>query len=210
MARDKRKPFAQPTIDDGLEDLTAVDAGEDFIAGPTGRNDIGNTKRAAAKATGIMGASKKIDPDLKIPAVNANGMKKSAGAPKAVKGLDKGSVKTGSANAHTLMRHTKTNAEIADSVTTTAKRSPAPRSAQTDAATGFNDLDRRATRTGSLRQRVPAPGSQTSVTKRAAVAGDATVMKRQGKPTSSTGGQKPPKRSVRAGSTSAPPLARGR
>jgi hypothetical protein len=194
MARDKRKPVRDAISEDGVEDLTATEASEGFIAGPTGRNDIGNTKRAAAKATGTMGASKKVDPELKIPAVHSDGMKKSAGAPSAVRGLDKGSVKTGGAT-QIATRRTKTNAEIADGATTTAKRSPAPRSAQTPGATGFDDLEKGATRTGSLRQRAPAPGNQSPVSKRAVVAGGMTVTKRQGKSVAATSAQKPLKRS---------------
>jgi hypothetical protein len=210
MARDKHRPIPEPAIDDDLDDATAISAREDFIAGPTSRNEIGDTKRAAAKATGIMGASKKIDPDLKIPAEASEGLKKGAGAPSAVKGFDQGSVRTRGSDAEIQLRRTKSNAEIADGVTTTAKRSPAPRSPQTDVATGRVGPDRSATRTGSPRQRAPAPGNQTSIGKHGTVRGDATVTKRQGKSVASTGGPKPAKGSARAGTTSAPPLARGR
>ena len=55
-----------------MNELAQEETGDDFVAGPTQRNDVGNTKRAAAKATGVMGASKKLDPDLDINHVDDN------------------------------------------------------------------------------------------------------------------------------------------
>jgi hypothetical protein len=69
MARDKRGHPPEPPVDEVLNELAAEDtAGQD--AGPTSRNSVGDTKRAAAKATGIMGATKKLDPDLKMEHIN--------------------------------------------------------------------------------------------------------------------------------------------
>ena len=52
--------------------MTDPGTGESFVAGPTSRNEVGNTKRAAAKATGNMSASKKIDPDLTMEGVEGD------------------------------------------------------------------------------------------------------------------------------------------
>lgn len=197
MARDKRGRNPEPTIDDGLEDLSAAHLPEAAIDDPTGRNEIGNTKRAAAKATGVMGASKKIDPDLKIPARQTGGMKKSRAA---------------DAAEPTNVRRTKSNAEIAEGVTTTAKRSPAPRSAQTDAPTSFYGPPERSqarTRTGSSRQRVPAPGNAVLVPKGQLVRGHPTATQAGGRSQSSTGDSKPPKRSARAGAIGRRPSSKG-
>src|SRR5690606_13277301 len=60
----------EPDVDEVLNELEAQEGGDDFIAGPTQRNAVGDTKRAAAKATGIMGASKKLDPELDIDHVD--------------------------------------------------------------------------------------------------------------------------------------------
>jgi hypothetical protein len=211
MARDKRGQTPEPTIADDLEDLSVVHSPETAIHNPTSRNEIGNTKRAAEKATGVMGASKKVDPDLKIPAPQTDGLKKSRAADRAVRPLDKGHLKR---DLHTAepenVRHTRSNAEIAESVTTTAKRSPAPRSAQTDAPTGFYDPPEKFhARTGSSRQRVPAPGNAVSVTKGRLVRGHATASQAGGRSQSSTGDNKPPKRSARAGVIGHRPLSKG-
>src|SRR4051794_23583308 len=72
MARDKRGQTPEPTVDDGLDDMTDPGNGDNFVAGPTSRNEVGNTKRAAAKATGNMSASKKIDPDLTMEGVDGD------------------------------------------------------------------------------------------------------------------------------------------
>jgi len=204
MARDKRGQVPEPSVDDALDDMSDAVAGNASIAGPTSRNDIGNTKRAAAKATGTMGASKKIDPDLKIPSVDtvSDGLKKSAGARRARRALDQGSDRADGAAPETV-RKTISNAEIAEGVTTTARRSPAPRSAQTDAGFAANPAANPVKRTGGARQRVPAPGNATSTTKRAHITGDPQATSTGRPSTASTGGTKPPKRSARAGHTTA-------
>ena len=39
MARDKRGQTPEPTVDDGLDDMTDPGTGESFVAGPTSRNE---------------------------------------------------------------------------------------------------------------------------------------------------------------------------
>ena len=75
MAQDKRGRPPEPPVDEVLNEVAQEETGDDFVAGPTQRNDVGNTKRAAAKATGVMGASKKLDPDLDIDHVDDNRVK---------------------------------------------------------------------------------------------------------------------------------------
>src|SRR5918995_38997 len=75
MAQDKRGRPPEPDVDEVMNELVQEETGDDFVAGPTQRNDVGNTKRAAAKATGVMGASKKLDPDLDIDHVGDNRVK---------------------------------------------------------------------------------------------------------------------------------------
>ncbi len=75
MAQDKRGRPPEPPVDEVLNEVAQEETGDDFVAGPTQRNDVGNTKRAAAKATGVMGASKKLDPDLDIGHVDDNRVK---------------------------------------------------------------------------------------------------------------------------------------
>src|SRR5919206_2853416 len=70
MAQDKRGRPPEPPVDEVMNELVQEEGGDDFVAGPTQRNDVGNTKRAAAKATGVMGATKKLDPDLDIDHVD--------------------------------------------------------------------------------------------------------------------------------------------
>ena len=80
---------------------------------PNSRMAKGDVKRAAAKAVGVMGLSKKHDPDLKMSTTRAtaaksparsDGVKKSAGARSADKSLDKGAAKAGAADAPTRVR----------------------------------------------------------------------------------------------------------
>jgi len=202
MAQDKRGRPPEPDVDEVLNELEAEERGEDFVAGPTQRNDVGNTKRAAAKATGIMGASKKLDPDRDIDHV------------------DDGRVKSGSsAGIHSFkevppekgaddVRLTMSNEEIAEGVSTTAKKSPAPRAARTDSATG--DTTPSMNGGATSRRRVPAPGNAVDVPKGTLVRGHPTASQSGGKSTSSTGDEKPPKRAGRAGEPqSQRPLSKG-
>jgi hypothetical protein len=185
MAQDKRGQVEEPTVEEGLDEALNPQAGEEFVAGPTSRNDAGDTKRAAAKATGIMGASKKIDPDLLVDP-------------------DGGRVKSGSnaglhdfsevpADGSEPVRMTLSNEEIAESVPTTALKSPAQRSPQTDSETGPVGT------VGTERRRVPAPGNAVDVPKGTLVRGHPTASQAGGRSQSSTGDEKPPKRSARAG-----------
>jgi hypothetical protein len=203
MARDKRGHIQEPTVAEQLEDITAPDASNEAIAGPTSRNEIGNTKRAAAKATGVMGASKKLDPDLKIPG-------DLGGQPKSGSRAGLHSFKEVPPERGARVRREVSNAEIAEGVTTTARKSPARRAAKVEGGIGFDEVkDRGATRTGSGRQRVPAPGNVTGVTKGTLVRGKPTATQMGGRSQSSTGEEKPPKRSARAGSNNRRPLAKG-
>ena len=179
---------------------------------PNSRMAKGDVKRAAAKAVGVMGLSKKHDPDLKMSTTRStaaksparsDGVKKSAGARSADKALDKGPAKARAEGAPVRVR--RSNAEISEGLTATARRSPAPRSAEavSDASptrTGQNK------RTGGARQRVPAPGNAVTVPK-----GQLINPKRSagGRSTSSTGGAKPPKKSARAGKPSPNVRSRG-
>jgi hypothetical protein len=203
MARDKRGHIQEPTVAEQLEDITAPDASNEAIAGPTSRNEIGNTKRAAAKAIGVMGASKKLDPDLKIPS-------DLGGQPKSGSKVGIHSFKEVPAKQGARVRRTVSNAEISEGLTTTARKSPAPRAAKTDTDTGFSDVkDRGAKRTGSGAQRIPAPGNVTDVPKGTLVRGRPTATQLGGRTQSSTGHEKPPKRAGRAGSTNRRPLSKG-
>jgi hypothetical protein len=155
MAEDKRGQIPEPQIEDGLDELTNADVGEAFIAGPTSRNSIGDAKRAAAKATGLMGASRKLDPELDI------------------RHADNGRVKSGSsAGIHSFAEVTSsdqtgdvsmtlTNEEVAGIVPTTVLKSPAMRP---EFAEG--DPKPLAMEGGAeSRRRVPAPGTMVDVPK---------------------------------------------
>src|SRR5215218_744307 len=135
MAQDKRGRPPEPPVDEVLNEVAQEETGDDFVAGPTQRNDVGNTKRAAAKATGVMGASKKLDPDLDIGHVDDNRV--------------------------------------------------------TSGSTGMSGG-------AASRARVPAPGNAVDVPKGTLVRGHPTASQSGGKSTSSTGDEKPPKRSARA------------
>jgi hypothetical protein len=179
---------------------------------PNSRMAKGDVKRAAAKAVGVMGLSKKHDPDLKMSTTRStaaksparsDGVKKSAGARSADKALDKGSAKAPAEGAPVRVR--RSNAEISEGLTATARRSPAPRSAEaaSDASPTPNAQNKR---TGGARQRVPAPGNAVTVPK-----GQLINPKRSagGRSTSSSGGAKPPKKSARAGKPSPNVRSRG-
>lgn len=143
MARDKRGQVPEPTIDEAFEEIATPDTAEDFIAGPTSRNEAGDMKRAAAKAIGTMGASKKIDPDL---AVDPDGNRAKSGSGAAIRSFKD----TPPGKGAEEVKITLSNREIADSVPTTAQKSPA------------SPLPPEPTETPSAivnRRRVPAPGN---------------------------------------------------
>lgn len=136
MADDKRGRIEEPTIEEGLDEVLNPQAKDTFVAGPTSRNSAGDTKRAAAKATGHMGASRKVDPDLLVDP-------------------EGGRVRSGSqAGIHTFhevdgngaapVHITLSNAEIAESAQTTALKSPPQYPLQN--ANGASDPNRRRTR----------------------------------------------------------------
>jgi hypothetical protein len=191
---------------------------EELDRAPDSRLTAGDLKRAAARAKGVMGASKKLDPSLKIAHARngatgtaaADGSRKNRGGAAARKSLDKGSVKMSGPNADVRARVTKSNAEIAEGVTSTARKSPAPRAARaTDADTGAAGPRTTNKRTGGTRQRAPAPGNVVTVPKREAVTGQKEAKRSGIRSTSSTGGAKPPKRSARAGASRGGSRARG-
>jgi hypothetical protein len=150
-------------------------------ARPNSRSAVADQRRAAEKGTGVMSVSKKVDSEIKVAGVRpAEG---------------DGPLPKGDAPA---VRRTKSNAEIADSVATTARRSPAPRPARADGAGAVEPrtIDKR---TGGARQRVPAPGNVVSVPKGELVSGIPESKRSGVRSTASTGGRKPPKRPARAG-----------
>jgi hypothetical protein len=181
------------------------------------RLTAGDLKRAAARAMGAMGTSRKLDPDLKIPhtresaassSTQADGAKRSRGAAAAGESLDKGSAKRADAGAVST-RVTKSNAEIAEGVTSTARKSPAPAAARGEVGTGAAGPRTMNKRTGATRQRAPAPGNMVSVPKREAVTGQKESKRSGVRSTSSTGGAHPPKASARAGTARGGSRARG-
>ena len=201
MARDKRGHTAEPTVDDGLEDMTDPGGADSFIAGPTSRNEVGDTKRAAAKATGLMGASTKLDPDLKMAGVDGDRPK--SGSSAAIHSFKAVDPKDGAANYSSA----RSNADIAEDSLTTARKSPARRPARTTTTGGITSLNKGD---GNGRRRVPAPGNAVAVPKGQLVRGKPTATQAGGKSTSSTGETKPPKRSARAGGAQAKrPLSKG-
>jgi hypothetical protein len=197
MARDKRGRLPEPDVDEVLNE-TAADEGGDFVAGPTSRNEAGDTKRAAAKAVGVMGASKKIDPDL---AVDPEGDRPKSGSKAGLYSFQEVPPEKG-ADVHV----TRSNAEIVDQANIAARKAPAGRSARDEGSAGVDD----DTRTGSDRQRVPAPGNRVSEPKGTLVRGHPTATQSGGRSQSSTGDEKPPKRSARAGAgQTRRPLSKG-
>jgi hypothetical protein len=203
MAQDKRGRPPEPDVDEVLNEIAAEEGGDDFIAGPTQRNDVGNTKRAAAKATGLMGASKKLDPDLDISHVDDGRV--TSGSSAGIRSFKEVPPEKGADDAGFVI----SNEEIAENSSVTAKKSPAQRSAQTDAETSAQAKP--AMNGGAMsRKRVPAPGTAVDVPKGTLVRGHATASQSGGKSTSSTGDDKPPKRSGRAGGPQTePPLSKG-
>ena len=200
MARDKRGRLPEPDVDEVMNELAAEEGG-DFVAGPTSRNEAGDTKRAAAKVTGVMGASKKIDPDL---AVDPEGDRPKSGSKAGLHSFKEVPPEKG-AEVHV----TRSTAEIVDEANLAARQAPAGRAPREEGSTGFDGSDRDDTRTGSDRQRVPAPGNRVSVPKGTLVRGHPTATQSGGRSQSSTGDEKPPKRAGRAGSLNRRPLARG-
>jgi hypothetical protein len=198
MAQDKRGRPPEPPVDEVLNELAAEDtAGQ--AAGPTSRNDVGDTKRAAAKATGLMGATKKLDPDLRMEHINEDRPK--SGSKAGLHSFQEVPPEKGG-EAHLEV----SNAEIAENATTTAQKSPAQRSAQTEASTGS---DHGGIGPGE-RARVPAPGAAVTAPKGELVRGHPTATQSGGRSQSSTGDEKPPKRSARAGTGQVErPLAKG-
>ena len=203
MARDKRGRLPEPDVEEVLDELAAEEgsAAGEFIAGPTSRNDAGDTKRAAAKATGTMGASKKLDPDL---AVDPEGDRPKSGSKAGLHSFQEVPPEKGVPG----LRRTRANAEIADEANTTARKAPAGGARRTDASRQ-ETAERENARTGSPRQRVPAPGNVVSVPKGTLVRGHPTASQSGGRSQSSTGDAKPPKRAGRAGSTNRRPLSKG-
>ncbi|MBJ6124120.1 hypothetical protein [Microvirga splendida] len=199
MARDKRGQPTEPDVDEVMNQLVQEETGDDFVAGPTQRNDIGNTKRAAAKATGQMGASKKLDPDLDIDRVDDNRVQSGSRA-----GIH--SFKEVPEKEDDEAGFRMSNEEIAEGVNTTANKSPAPRTPQTEGSMGPTGMSGGA----ASRARVPAPGNAVDVPKGTLVRGHPTASQSGGKSTSSTGDEKPPKRSGRAGGPQGQrPLSKG-
>lgn len=188
MAQDKRGRPPEPGVDEVMDELAAEEGGDDFVAGPTQRNSVGNTKRAAAKASGVMGASKKLDPDLDIDHVDDNQV--TSGSKAGIHSFKEVSPEQGGDARFEL-----SNEEIAEGVTTTAQKSPAPRPSRTDGATTPTVMSGGA----ASRKRVPAPGNAVDVPKGTLVRGKPTASQAGGRSQSSTGEEKPPKRSARAG-----------
>ena len=122
LPRDER---ADRDASDGL--LSA----EELDRGPDSRLTAGDLKRAADKAKGGMGASTKHDPSLKIAHARESGTSSLGVAVVARQGLDNGSANTGDTDA-VATRTTRSNAQIAEGVTSTARKSPAPRAARAD------------------------------------------------------------------------------
>lgn len=188
MARDKRGQPTEPDVDEVMDELAQNENGEDFIAGPTQRNDVGNTKRAVAKASGVMGASKKLDPELDIDHVDDGRI--ASGSNAGLRSFKDVPPEDGAADA----KFELSNEEIAEGVNTTAHKSPAPRPSRSESATGPAGMSGGA----ASRARVPAPGNAVDVPKGTLVRGKATASQSGSRSQSSTGDEKPPKRSARA------------
>jgi hypothetical protein len=204
MAQDKRGRPPEPDVDEVLNEVQAEEGGQDFVAGPTQRNEVGNTKRAAAKATGIMGASKKVDPELDIAHVDDGRVK--SGSSAGIRPFKDVPPERGADDVSVA----RSNAEIAESVPTTAVKSPATASARTEGATGVAADRSPGISPDSGRQRVPAPGNAVTAPKGTFVRGHPTATQAGGRSQSSTGDEKPPKRSARGGGPQAKrPLSKG-
>lgn len=176
---------------------------------PNSRSAVADAKRAAAKGAGVMSLSTKIDPELALSSTRepraADTIKKGRAAQRAKNTPDKGLSRTGGMGGgpgDVGVKRTKSNAEIADGVATTARRSPAPPAAPMadgDTIGAVGGQKRPDKRSGGLRQRVPAPGTVVSVTKGELTRGRPPSKVTGVRSTSSSGGSKPPKRSARGG-----------
>lgn len=153
---------------------------------PNSRSALADQRRGAEKGTGVMSISKKIDAAIKVAGVHPSRHHRAD----AVERLPAG--------PETVLRRAKSNAEIADSVPTTARRRPTPPAAKTDGAGAIEprNMDKR---TGGARQRVPAPGNVVSVPKGELISGIPESKRSGVRSTASSGGAKPPKRPARAG-----------
>jgi hypothetical protein len=193
MARDKRGEIQEPDVDEVMNELIADDT-DAMVAGPTARNEAGDTKRAAAKVTGVMGASKKVDPDL---LVDPDGDRPKSGSKGAIHSFAEVPPEKGV----TDHRVTRENAEIVDAANIAARKAPAERGAPDDGIeTGFDGEARDDRRVMEGRERMPAPGNRVSVPKGQLVRGEPSASLSGGRSQSSTGQDKPPKRSAHAGS----------
>ena len=201
MARDKRGRLPEPDVDEVMNEMAAEEGG-DFVAGPTSRNEAGDTKRAAAKVTGVMGASKKIDPDL---AVDPEGDRPKSGSKAGLHSFKEVPPEKGAE-----VRVTRSNAEIVDEANIAARKAPAQPGIQPDLATGFDDAGRDDGPVREGRARMPAPGNRVSVPKGQLIRGGPSASQSGGRSQSSTGENKPPKRSARAGGAQTQrPLSKG-
>jgi hypothetical protein len=200
----REKPTDQPALQEIVVENNAATGGHGDEPVPLAsrrRSARADDKRAAAKAAGVMSVSTKTAADIPIDAAEPDPRPRARRVPKPALEVEE---------APTRVR--RSNAEIAADSTVAARKSPAPRSAQTEA--GFaspSDLtgERAGRRTGATRQRVPAPGNATAAKKRAAVTGDAAAGGGKGRSTASSGGAKPPKKSARAGHTTAAGKVKG-
>ncbi len=168
---------------------------------PHSRSAVADEKRAAAKGAGTMSVSTKT------------GMAPPAREADASSGGQGDGVRRRGNDGAAPVRRTKSNAEIAEAVTTTARKSPAWMKTPTGggAATGAagGEPARMDKRTGAARQRVPAPGNAVAVPKGELISGQPESKKSGIRSTSSTGGAKPPKRSARAGKSTGASRAKG-
>jgi hypothetical protein len=204
MAQDKRGRQPEPDVDEVMNELIQQEGGEDFVAGPTQRNSVGNAKRAAAKASGVMGASKKLDPDLDIDRVDEGRV--TSGSKAGIHSFKEVPPEKGAGDAG----FERSNEEIAEGVTTTAQKSPAPRAARTEGETGFPHESRGAISPDpNHKQRVPAPGNAVDAPKGTFVRGHPTATQSGGRSQSSTGDNKPPKRAGSAGRIGKRSLSKG-
>jgi hypothetical protein len=215
----RRRDFAHDIEFDNA--ATPGRSDEPIPTAPNSRSAVADRRRAAEKGAGVMSLSKKADPDIKLAGVREtrsrmsariDGLKTSRGAKSVDKALDKGSAKAPPrAVGPAPLRRTKSNAEIAEAVATTALKSPAPRTARRSLAATAARLAPKTTdkRTGGARQRVPAPGNIVSTPKGELIGRKAAPLARNQYVTSSEGGRKPPKRPARAGQSSGASKSKG-
>ncbi len=210
-ARQGRTLFREDLLISGKDAASSGHRDDPVPERREGRSAAAQTRRAAAKATGTMSISKKIDGDTRVAGVRgerAEPVRKAEGATRkassrAARGQEQGSDKQGSdqvAKTDAPVKVRRSNAEIAEQNLSTARRAPAPRAARTNSASETSTAPGRggpAKTTGGARQRAPAPGNVVTVTKRAAIAGGAP--KSGTRATSSEGTAKPVKKSARGG-----------